>query len=108
MKHLTYTCNAVIADPPPPPNPPAATSAPIPTHASSSRRAGHCKNLKADWEKSASALKGVVGIAAVDATESKALASKYGVQVRNHSALRYLLLLDVKYWLLVATPSVGG
>ncbi|CAN0570564.1 unnamed protein product, partial [Laminaria digitata] len=41
---------------------------------------GHCKNLKNDWEKSASALKGVVGIAAVDATESKALASKYGVQ----------------------------
>eukprot|EP00904_Undaria_pinnatifida_P007296 jgi/Undpi1/3697/HiC_scaffold_16.g07067.m1 len=41
---------------------------------------GHCKNLKADWEKSASALKGVVGVAAVDATESKALASKYGVQ----------------------------
>ncbi|CAN0410586.1 unnamed protein product, partial [Hapterophycus canaliculatus] len=42
---------------------------------------GHCKNLKADWEKSASALKGVVGVAAVDATESKALASKYGIQV---------------------------
>ncbi|CAN0229310.1 unnamed protein product [Pylaiella littoralis] len=41
---------------------------------------GHCKNLKSDWEKSASALKGVVGIAAVDATESKALASKYGIQ----------------------------
>ena len=46
---------------------------------------GHCKNLKADWEKSASALKGVVGVAAVDATESKALASKYGIQVCVHT-----------------------
>ncbi|CAM9595691.1 unnamed protein product [Ectocarpus sp. 6 AP-2014] len=40
---------------------------------------GHCKSLKSDWEKSASALKGVVGVAAVDATESKGLASKYGI-----------------------------
>lgn len=55
----------------PPPPPPVAW------------RTGHCKNLKGDWEKSASALKGVVGVAAVDATESKALASKYGIQVRT-------------------------
>lgn len=46
---------------------------------------GHCKNLKADWEKAAGALKGVVNVAAVDATENQSLAQKYGVQVCNHT-----------------------
>ncbi|CAM9993905.1 unnamed protein product, partial [Choristocarpus tenellus] len=41
---------------------------------------GHCKNLKGDWEKAASALKGVVGVAAVDATVAKGLASKYQIK----------------------------
>lgn len=41
---------------------------------------GHCKNLKADWEKAAGALKGVVNVAAVDATDNQSLAQKYGVQ----------------------------
>lgn len=55
-----------------------------------SSTAGHCKSLKPEWEKSASALKGVVGIAAVDATESQALASKYGIQVRVFFFLFFL------------------
>ncbi|CAN0409179.1 unnamed protein product, partial [Discosporangium mesarthrocarpum] len=42
---------------------------------------GHCKNLKPDWEKAASHLKGVVNVAAVDATVSKNLASKFQIQV---------------------------
>lgn len=42
---------------------------------------GHCKNLKKDWDKAASALKGVVNVAAVDATASESLARKYGIQV---------------------------
>lgn len=42
---------------------------------------GHCKNLKKDWDKAASALKGVVNVAAVDATANESLARKYGVQV---------------------------
>ena len=65
----------------PPPHTPTRSSRLHPRVVS--RRTGHCKNLKSDWEKSASALKGVVGVAAVDATESKALASEYGVQVRQ-------------------------
>mmetsp|Transcript_16952 Transcript_16952/g.22406 ORF Transcript_16952/g.22406 Transcript_16952/m.22406 type:complete len:438 (+) Transcript_16952:85-1398(+) len=41
---------------------------------------GHCKNLAPEWEKAASALKGVVNIAAVDATQDQSLAQKFGVQ----------------------------
>jgi protein disulfide-isomerase A6 len=35
---------------------------------------GHCKNLAPAWEKAASALKGIVTIAAVDADTHKDLA----------------------------------
>ena len=60
-------------------------------------RPGHCKNLKNDWEKSASALKGVVGVAAVDATASQSLASKYGIQVRP-SFQKYLKTCVPRSW----------
>lgn len=41
---------------------------------------GHCKNLKPDWEKAATALKGVVNVGAVDADAHKSLAAQYGIQ----------------------------
>ena len=41
---------------------------------------GHCKSLAPEYEKAASALKGVVKIVAVDATQSEKLAQKYGIQ----------------------------
>ena len=42
---------------------------------------GHCKNLVPEWKKAATALNGIVGVAAVDATAegSQPLASQYGV-----------------------------
>lgn len=41
---------------------------------------GHCRNLQPDWEKAASALKGIVNVAAVDADQEKQLGGEYGVQ----------------------------
>lgn len=41
---------------------------------------GHCKTLVPEWEKAAKALKGVVNVAAVDATQDQSLASQYSVQ----------------------------
>jgi protein disulfide-isomerase A6 len=41
---------------------------------------GHCKSLAPEYEKAASALKGVVKVVAVDATVSPSLQSKYGVE----------------------------
>jgi len=41
---------------------------------------GHCKNLAPEWDKAATALKGVVNVAAVDATQEQSIAQKYGVQ----------------------------
>eukprot|EP00953_Heterococcus_sp_UTEX-ZZ885_P006538 3996-Heterococcus_DN1.PRE.2 len=41
---------------------------------------GHCKSLTPEYEKAATHLKGIVNVAAVDATQSQQLAAKYGVQ----------------------------
>jgi thioredoxin-like negative regulator of GroEL len=41
---------------------------------------GHCKSLTPEYEKAAVHLKGIVNVAAVDATQSQQLAAKYGVQ----------------------------
>lgn len=41
---------------------------------------GHCKALAPEWEKAATALKGVVKVAAVDATAEQSLAQEYGIQ----------------------------
>lgn len=41
---------------------------------------GHCKSLEPEYEKAAAALKGVVKVVAVDATQHGSLAQKYGVQ----------------------------
>lgn len=41
---------------------------------------GHCKSLAPEYEKAATALKGVVKIVAVDATTSESLAQKYQIQ----------------------------
>ena len=43
---------------------------------------GHCKNLAPEWDKAATALKGVVNVVAVDATsnDGQQLAGQYGVQ----------------------------
>ena len=41
---------------------------------------GHCKSLVPEYDKAASALKGVVKLVAVDATVANSLAQKYGVQ----------------------------
>ncbi|TFJ81457.1 hypothetical protein NSK_007418 [Nannochloropsis salina CCMP1776] len=41
---------------------------------------GHCKNLVPEWEKAAQALKGVVTVAAVDASVHQGLGQKYDVK----------------------------
>jgi len=41
---------------------------------------GHCKSLAPEWEKVANALKGVVGVGAVDADNHKSLAGEYSIQ----------------------------
>ena len=41
---------------------------------------GHCKNLAPEWAKAATQLKGKVHVAAVDATEHRVLASRFGIQ----------------------------
>ena len=41
---------------------------------------GHCKNLAPHWANAATQLKGKVKLGAVDATEHKVLASKFGIQ----------------------------
>ncbi|GAB5033474.1 protein disulfide isomerase-like 2-3-like [Nannochloropsis oceanica] len=41
---------------------------------------GHCKNLVPEWDKAATALKGVVTVAAVDASVAQSLAQKYDVK----------------------------
>lgn len=41
---------------------------------------GHCKNLVPEWQKLGTALKGIVSVGAVDATQADALSKKYGVQ----------------------------
>ena len=43
---------------------------------------GHCKNLVPEWRKAATALKGVVAVAALDAADDAnvAVASRYGVE----------------------------
>ncbi|XP_071854891.1 protein disulfide-isomerase A6-like [Apostichopus japonicus] len=41
---------------------------------------GHCKSLAPEWEKVATALKGVVKVGAVDADQHKSLGSQFGVR----------------------------
>eukprot|EP01041_Mallomonas_annulata_P006878 gene6878-13946_t len=41
---------------------------------------GHCKNLAPEWEKAATTLKGVVKVAAVDATVQESLAGQYQIK----------------------------
>lgn len=41
---------------------------------------GHCKSLAPEWKKAAKALKGIVNVAAVDASEHQSLGGQYGVQ----------------------------
>jgi protein disulfide-isomerase A6 len=41
---------------------------------------GHCKSLAPEWARAATELKGTMKLGAVDATEHKQLASKYGIQ----------------------------
>ena len=43
-------------------------------------RCGHCKSLAPEWAKAATALKGKVKVAAVDATVHTIIASKYGIR----------------------------
>lgn len=43
---------------------------------------GHCVNLAPEYDRAASALKGVVTVGAVDGTVSQQLMQKYGVRVR--------------------------
>lgn len=43
-------------------------------------RCGHCKNLKPEWEKAATALKGILGVGAVDADAHRELGGQYNVK----------------------------
>ncbi len=44
---------------------------------------GHCKSLVPEWDKAATALKGVVTVAAIDAAQVQAIAQKYDIKVRG-------------------------
>ena len=46
------------------------------------------KNLVPEWDKAATALKGVVTVAAVDASVVQSLAQKYDVKVRKREEMR--------------------
>ena len=41
---------------------------------------GHCKNLAPEYQKAAKALKGIIGVGAVDCDEHKSLCGQYGVK----------------------------
>merc|ERR1719399_2085939 len=41
---------------------------------------GHCKNLKPEWAKAATELKGIINVAVVDATANEGLSGRFGVQ----------------------------
>jgi protein disulfide-isomerase A6 len=41
---------------------------------------GHCKNLAPEWAKAAAALKGIVKLGALDASEHQSLGGQYGVK----------------------------
>lgn len=41
---------------------------------------GHCQALKPAWQQAATALKGIVNVAAVDCDEHKSIAGEHGVQ----------------------------
>ncbi|XP_074100019.1 protein disulfide-isomerase A6 homolog CaBP1 [Cotesia typhae] len=41
---------------------------------------GHCKNLKPEYEKAATALKGIIKVGAVDVDEHKSFGSRFGIE----------------------------
>ena len=41
---------------------------------------GHCKSLAPEYQKAAKALKGIIGVGAVDCDQHKSLCGQYGVQ----------------------------
>ncbi|KAG5454476.1 Protein disulfide-isomerase A6 [Clonorchis sinensis] len=63
---------------------------------------GHCKNLAPEWKKAATALKGVVKLAAVNADEHSSLASTYNVKGFP------TILMFVKDKHKTSTPYTGG
>ena len=42
---------------------------------------GHCKSFAPEYQKAAKALKGIIGVGAVDCDQHKSLCGQYGVQV---------------------------
>ena len=44
---------------------------------------GHCQKLAPEYQKAAKALKGIIGVGAVDCDQHKSLCGQYGVQVRG-------------------------
>ena len=45
---------------------------------------GHCKSFAPEYQKAAKALKGIIGVGAVDCDQHKSLCGQYGVQVRKN------------------------
>ena len=42
---------------------------------------GHCKSFAPEYQKAAKALKGIIGVGAIDCDQHKSLCGQYGVQV---------------------------
>jgi hypothetical protein len=56
---------------------------------------GHCINLAPEWEKAASALKGLVTVAAVDGSVNQQLMQKYGIRVSAFVVYIYVCMLAI-------------
>ena len=59
----------------------------------SNTRCGHCKSLAPEYQKAAKALKGIIGVGAVDCDQHKSLCGQYGVQVGGYRGYRLYLIL---------------
>ena len=51
---------------------------------------GHCKSFAPEYQKAAKALKGIIGVGAVDCDQHKSLCGQYGVQVRSDKQIMTL------------------
>ncbi len=64
--------------------PPARPPSPPRLH----RWCHHCKSLKPEWERAASALRGIVGVAALDADAHPGAAAQHGINVEGFPTIK--------------------